>query len=149
MLRLLDRHGLVSVASSSLLYTVRSKGDPGVRRSDHPRESPSWDGVGGHPAGRPETEQTHRDGHCSGPTLGVDDPGFGVDDIHAVALAEALKGVLDKPGWYADFHNEREIFVVFPGRVFRYSRGDKAGRSEAQAYGRGLGVPEPQLDWAD
>jgi hypothetical protein len=74
---------------------------------------------------------------------------FGVDDIHAVALAEALKGALDKPGWYADFHNEREIFVVFPGRVFRYPRGDKAGRSEAQAYGRGLGVPEPQLDWAD
>jgi hypothetical protein len=74
---------------------------------------------------------------------------FGVDDIHAVALAEALKGVLDKPGWYADFHNEREIFVVFPGRVFRYPRGDMASRSEAQAYGRELGIPEPQLDWAD
>jgi hypothetical protein len=74
---------------------------------------------------------------------------FGVDDIHAVALAEALKGVLDKPGWYADFHNEREIFVVFPGRIFRYPRGDKASRSEAQAHGRELGVPEPQLDWAD
>jgi hypothetical protein len=73
---------------------------------------------------------------------------FEVNDIHAVALAEVLTGVLDKPGWYADFHNEREIFVVFPGRVFRYSRGDKAGRSEAQAYGRELGVPEPQLDWA-
>lgn len=74
---------------------------------------------------------------------------FGVDDIHAVALAEALKGVLDKPGRYADFHNEREIFVVFPGRVFRYPRGDMASRSEAQAYGRELGIPEPQLDWAD
>jgi hypothetical protein len=74
---------------------------------------------------------------------------FEVDDNYTVALAEALKGVLDKPGWYADFHNEREIFVVFPGRVFRYPRGDKASRSEAQAYGRKLGVPEPQLDWAD
>jgi hypothetical protein len=74
---------------------------------------------------------------------------FGVDDIHIVALAEALQGLLDKPGWYADFHNEREIFVVFPGRVFRYPRGDGASRSEAQAYGRQLGIPEPQLDWTN
>jgi hypothetical protein len=40
-----------------------------------------------------------------------------------------------------------EAFVVFPGRVFRYLRGDAAGRTEAQAHGRTVGVPEPQLDW--
>jgi hypothetical protein len=74
---------------------------------------------------------------------------FEVDDIHTVALAEVLTGVLDKSGWYADFHNEREIFVVFPGRFFQYPRGDKARRSEAQAYGRELGIPELQLDWTD
>jgi hypothetical protein len=74
---------------------------------------------------------------------------FEVDDIHVMALAEALTGALDKPGWYADFHNEREVFVVFPGRAFRYPRGDKASRAEAQAYARELGIPEPQLDWTD
>lgn len=62
-------------------------------------------------------------------------------------LADVLVGVLDQPGWYADFHDESEIFVVFPGRVFRYRRGDDAVREEAKAFGRTLGIPEPQLDW--
>lgn len=72
---------------------------------------------------------------------------FEVEDAHAVALARALSQMLDAPGWYADFHNDREIFVIFPGRVFRYRRGDEASRSAAQAHGRQLGIPEPQLDW--
>ena len=38
-------------------------------------------------------------------------------------------------------------FVVFPGRIFRYPRGDRAGRAEAEAYGRQLAIPETQLDW--
>jgi hypothetical protein len=63
-------------------------------------------------------------------------------------LAEVLSQVLDSPGWYADFHDDREIFVVFPGRVFRYRRGDDAARDEAKAYGRALDIPEPQLDWS-
>jgi hypothetical protein len=36
---------------------------------------------------------------------------------------------------------------VFPGRVFRYPRGDQASRAQAQAYGRQLAIPEPHLDW--
>ncbi len=71
------------------------------------------------------------------------------EDSHAVALAEALEEILEQPGWYADFHNDEEIFVVFPRKIFRYPRGDEAQRSEAQAHGRELGIPEPQLDWAD
>lgn len=62
-------------------------------------------------------------------------------------LAEVLAGVLDAPGWYADFHDEHEIFVIFPGRVFRYRRGDDAARAEAKEFGRGLAIPEAQLDW--
>jgi hypothetical protein len=42
-----------------------------------------------------------------------------------------------------------ERFVVFPGRFFRYPRGDKAGRAQAQSYGRSFGVPEAQLDWPE
>src|SRR6266516_3118413 len=46
---------------------------------------------------------------------GVDQPEvwsvleFGVEDGDAEGLAEVLAGVLDQPGWYADFHDEREI----------------------------------------
>jgi hypothetical protein len=62
--------------------------------------------------------------------------------------ADAIANVLDRPGgWYADFRTPAETFVVYAGRVFRYSRGDSAGRAEAAAYGRSVGVPENQLDW--
>jgi hypothetical protein len=72
---------------------------------------------------------------------------FEADEAEARELAEAFAGVLDRPGWYVDFHSPADTFVVFPGRIFRYPRGDEAGRAEAQAYGRQLAIPEPQLDW--
>lgn len=71
---------------------------------------------------------------------------FSVED--GERLAEVLAEVLDAPGWYADFHDERETFVVFPGRVFRYANGDDAAREAAKEFGRGLRIPEAQLDWA-
>jgi hypothetical protein len=74
---------------------------------------------------------------------------FEVDDQDAAALAAELQEALDQPGWYADFHNDQEIFVVFPQRIFRYCRGDEVARAEAQAHGRSLAIPEPQLDWTD
>ncbi len=72
---------------------------------------------------------------------------FDVDDGKAPAFAEALAGVLDEPGWYADLHTMDESFVVFSGRVFRYPMGDQAGRAAAEAHAREHGVPEPQIDW--
>jgi hypothetical protein len=74
---------------------------------------------------------------------------FEVEDWHAETLAAELAAVLEMPGWYADFHNAKEIFVVFPDRVFRYPRRDAVARAEAQAFGRALGIPEPQLDWTE
>ena len=75
---------------------------------------------------------------------------FEVADDDADRLAAALSGALDGScGWYCDFRTDDETFVVFAGRVFRYSRGDVAGRSEAADYARSVGVPEPQLDWPE
>jgi hypothetical protein len=65
------------------------------------------------------------------------------------ALASELAGSLLSPGWYANWNSDTEATVVFPGKVFRYPRGDQAGREEAQAHGRSVGVPEQQLDWTD
>jgi hypothetical protein len=63
-------------------------------------------------------------------------------------LAEAFAGVLDdEPAWYVNVQSPAESLVVWPGRIFRYPRGDPAGRADAQAYGRQLGIPEPQLHW--
>jgi len=72
---------------------------------------------------------------------------FEADEAGPRELAEAFPGVFDQPGWYVDFHSPTDSFVVFPGRIFLYPRGDEAGRADAQAYGRQLAIPEPQLDW--
>jgi len=73
---------------------------------------------------------------------------FEADESQGAILADALADVLDRPGgWYTDFRTPDETFVVYAGRVFRYPRGDGAGRAEAADYGRSVGVPEDQLDW--
>jgi len=48
-----------------------------------------------------------------------------------------------------DFRTTDETFVVFSGRIFHYPRGDRLRRSEAEDYGRSVGVPEAQLDWPE
>ena len=73
---------------------------------------------------------------------------FEADETVADDLAQGFAGALDdEPAWYVDFRSPALTFVVFPGKIFRYPRGDEAGRAEAQAYGRQVAVPEPQLDW--
>ena len=73
---------------------------------------------------------------------------FEIADSGAGALADALAGALgSRGGWYANFQSDTEAYVVFADKVFRYPRGDAAGRASAQAYGRRAGVPEAQLDW--
>ncbi len=72
---------------------------------------------------------------------------FEATEDQAEDLAPALTGILDAPGWYCDFASLSERFVAFPGRFFHYPIGDKAGRAEAQSYGRLVGVPEAQLGW--
>jgi len=73
---------------------------------------------------------------------------FEADEAQAADLAQAFADALGEPGWYVNFSSPTESFVVFPGRIFRYPRGDETGRAEAQAYGRQLAIPEPQLDWS-
>ena len=68
----------------------------------------------------------------------------------AEKLAAALSRALDKRlGWYCDFRSPSETFVAFAERFFRYPRGDKDGRSQAEAHARSMGVPESQLDWPE
>ncbi|GAA3386590.1 hypothetical protein [Cryptosporangium minutisporangium] len=72
---------------------------------------------------------------------------FDVADEDAERLADVLAGSLGSFGWYVDFTTDDETFVVFARRVFRYRRGDDAGRAEAQAYALSVGVPVSQTDW--
>jgi hypothetical protein len=72
---------------------------------------------------------------------------FEVSESDADSLARALAASLAGPGWYADFRSATQTYVVFPGRVFRYPRGDEAERSKAMAHGRTVAIPDSQLDW--
>ena len=74
---------------------------------------------------------------------------FEAADEHTDRLAQALTVALDGGGWYADFHSETEVTVVFPGRVFRYRRGDRRERAAVEVYASSVGVPDEQLDWAE
>ena len=71
---------------------------------------------------------------------------FEADDAVADELAASL---LAEGGWYADFRVGDDHVVVFADKVFRYRRGDLAGRGEATTYGASVGVPPHQLDWGD
>jgi len=72
---------------------------------------------------------------------------FEADEAEAEELAQTFASALDQPGWYVDFRSPAQTFVVFPGRTFRYRRGDDTCRAEAQAHGRQLAIPQAQLDW--
>jgi hypothetical protein len=75
---------------------------------------------------------------------------FQAEDDRAGELAQKLADVLiAEGGWYADFGVGGDHVVVFAGKVFRYRKGDEAGRAEATEYGLSVGCPADQLDWPD
>ncbi len=74
---------------------------------------------------------------------------FAADSESAEELAQSLAGALDAPGWYASFETEEDerVFVAFPEKVFRYTRGDETAHADVVAYALAAGVPESQCDW--
>lgn len=70
----------------------------------------------------------------------------GDEERVAAALSEVIS---EQGGWYTNFTIDDETVVIFADRIFRYRRGDRAGRAEAAAYGQSVGVPDAQLDWDD
>jgi hypothetical protein len=62
---------------------------------------------------------------------------FEADEQQGDRLAQVLSGsIQERGGWYADFHSDSEVTVVFADRVFRYRRGDSGERSKVMAYAR-------------
>jgi hypothetical protein len=75
---------------------------------------------------------------------------FEAADADADQLADQLSAALEPTGgWYADFHSDSDVTVVFAQHIFRYRRGDAGERAKVAQYARSVGVPEPQLDWAE
>jgi hypothetical protein len=74
---------------------------------------------------------------------------FEVDDHQDDMFAEHLSQSLKPKGWYVDAKTETHVYVIFPNKVFKYSKGDKVQREIAQQYGRLLNIPDKQLDWGE
>jgi hypothetical protein len=75
---------------------------------------------------------------------------FEAEDDEADRLASALAEILEpEGGWYCDFTVGGDHVVVYAGTIFRYRKGDAAGRARAVEHGRRVGVPEAQLDWGE
>jgi len=73
---------------------------------------------------------------------------FEAADEDADRLANGLERALEPVGgWYCDFRNDDDTWVVFADRTFRYPRGDARGRARTVEHARSVGVPESQLDW--
>jgi hypothetical protein len=64
-------------------------------------------------------------------------------------IAEALSQALKQRGWFIDATSGETVYVIFPGRVFRYLNGDASEGEAARSYGISLGIPARQLDWDD
>lgn len=73
---------------------------------------------------------------------------FAVADDQADAIAGELSQALMQ-GWYINASTAAHVYVLFPGKVFKYRKGDSLQRTKAKEYGRSLGIPESQLDWSE
>ncbi len=65
-------------------------------------------------------------------------------DLTAVADLVSLS-IMER--WYANLSDNDNEYVVFQGRIFKYSKGDAATKRKAQKYAIAQGVPEHQVDW--
>ncbi len=65
----------------------------------------------------------------------------------AVEIANELSKSLQEGKWYTNFSTNDKEFIIFPGKVFTYEKGDSSSATAAKEHGRSIGIPESQLDW--
>jgi hypothetical protein len=73
---------------------------------------------------------------------------FEADERQADVIAEQLSRAL-KPAWFINASSVAYVYVIFPGKVFKYHKGDRAARATAYQHGLSIGIPARQLDWSE
>ncbi|MFA5022154.1 MAG: hypothetical protein WC508_03685 [Patescibacteria group bacterium] len=66
-------------------------------------------------------------------------------EFYAQKISEALDA---EHAWYADFKNDQFHYVIFYGRFFMVERSQPQDYQEVKEYGKELGIPDYQLDFA-
>ena len=74
---------------------------------------------------------------------------FEGDESNVDVVAEKLSRSLKPRRWCINISTNTHSYAIFPDRVFKYARGNKQSREEAQSHARSLGIPETQLDWGE
>ncbi len=74
---------------------------------------------------------------------------FEAEESQAGLIARKLSQALKAQGWYTHASTSTHVFIIFPGKVFKDLKGDLTSREAAKQYGRGIGIPESQLDWRE
>ena len=74
---------------------------------------------------------------------------FEAEDSQADVFAGRFSEALKPQGWYLNASTAMDVYVVFPGKVFKYPRGDTLQREAAKRYGLSIGIPASQLDWSE
>lgn len=65
----------------------------------------------------------------------------------AAVLSEAIDTSL-KTSWYADYKNDKQHYIIFPGKIFAIDRTSASQYQEATDYGISLGIPPYQVDFS-
>lgn len=74
-----------------------------------------------------------------------------IDEEKADEVAQEISQSIDSShnsSWYADYKNEKWHYIIFPHKIFKIERNDKAGYLEAKNYGLSLGIPSHQVDFS-
>jgi hypothetical protein len=54
-----------------------------------------------------------------------------------------------KFGYFVTFFTSTEVYVIFPERFFKYTKGLYGIRENIIAYGQAHGIPKQELEWAE
>ncbi len=74
---------------------------------------------------------------------------FEIADDVIDETVEKLSQSIDDGKWYLDASDDLTMYIVYQHKVFKYQKGDLAGRKTVKDYGRSLGISEQQLDWKE
>lgn len=74
---------------------------------------------------------------------------FEAEENVADEVAEHLSHNLKPKGWFINASTNTDVYVMFPNKVFKSTKGDQTARAEAARFGLAVGVPERQLDWGE
>jgi hypothetical protein len=72
---------------------------------------------------------------------------FETEEKQSDAIADKLSKALKAQGWYINASTETHVYVIFPGKIFKYPKGDIIAQGGAARYALSVGVPADQLDW--